>query len=226
MKENTLEPSSNRERLAVLFESLYAQASAFGGAPIQFPLEINNTDFTVSFFGEEGGRLTFGLFIGEQKYSRKTLDVRADGSVEEDSEGIIPESDKTDHEPDFSAVSDEEITLSVLEKLETILRENSQEEVGKEKVLEMLLANGTDDPETRELVIRWTEQQEALVAKENTSRAAIVFNVERADLYVAAGDINEALECLEDARTQAHQENEAELYVQIMKKMDDLERQG
>lgn len=101
--------------------------------------------------------------------------------------------------------------------------ENNQEKIEKGKVLEMLRANGFEHPETREMVIKWTEQQEALVEKENTSRAGILFNIDRADLYVAVGDTNGALECLEDARMQAHQENEEEIYNQIMKKMDAIE---
>ncbi|MDP3947360.1 MAG: hypothetical protein Q8Q41_01560 [bacterium] len=100
--------------------------------------------------------------------------------------------------------------------------ENSQEKIEKEKVLEMLRANGFEHLETRDLVIKWTEQQEALVAKENTGRAAIVFNIERSDLYLAVGDKDGAIKCLEDARAQAHQENEGELYDQIMKKMDEI----
>jgi len=90
----------------------------------------------------------------------------------------------------------------------------------------MLRENGFEHPETRDLVIKWTEQQEALVTKENTSRASIVFNIERADLYLAVGDKEGALECLEDARMQSYQENESELYKQIMKKMDEIEERG
>lgn len=101
--------------------------------------------------------------------------------------------------------------------------ENSQEKIEKGKVLELLRVNGYEHPETKEAVIRWTEQQEALVTKENTSHARITFEIERADLYIAAGDIDGALDCLEDARVQVHYENETELYDLIMKKMDEVE---
>lgn len=101
--------------------------------------------------------------------------------------------------------------------------ENSQEKIEKGKVLELLRVNGYEHPETKEAVIRWTEQQEALVTKENTCRARIAFEIERSDLYIAIGDTEGALECLEDARVQAHHENEPELYSQIMKKMDEVE---
>ncbi|MBI5401188.1 MAG: hypothetical protein HZB12_03700 [Candidatus Yonathbacteria bacterium] len=102
-------------------------------------------------------------------------------------------------------------------------QENGHEKIEKENVLEMLRANGFEHPETRDLVIKWTEKQEALVTKENTSKATIVFNIERSDLYLATRDKEGALECLEDARTQAYQENEMELYDQIIKMMDEVE---
>jgi len=101
--------------------------------------------------------------------------------------------------------------------------ENVQENIEKEKVLEMLRANGLGHPETMEMVIAWTKQQEALVEKEGTASARILFEIERSDLYLAVGDIEGALECLEDALTQAHQENEDEFYSQIIKKMDEIE---
>ena len=100
--------------------------------------------------------------------------------------------------------------------------ENDQEKIKKEKVLEMLRTNGPDHPETRELVMRWTVQREIEVRKENTSRATIIFNIERSDLYIAGGDKNGAIECLEDALTQAVHENEKGLEKQIMKKLKSL----
>jgi hypothetical protein len=60
------------------------------------------------------------------------------------------------------------------------------------------------------------------VTAENTSRAAIVFNIERADLYVAAGDFEGAVDCLEDASTQAVQEDEMGLLKQISDKIGQL----
>lgn len=101
--------------------------------------------------------------------------------------------------------------------------ENNQEKIEKEKVLEMLRTNGFDHPETKELVMRWTEQREAEVEKENTSRAAIVFNIERSDLYIAMEDKQGAVECLEDALTQADQENDTELQNQILEKLKSLQ---
>ena len=104
--------------------------------------------------------------------------------------------------------------------------ENSQEhteKVEKEKVLEMLRMHGFDHPETKEMVTKWAEQREESVMEEDTRRAQVLFEIERSELYLAAGDVEGALGCLEDARLVAHQENEHELYGQIMKMMDEIE---
>lgn len=102
--------------------------------------------------------------------------------------------------------------------------ENKQERIEKEKVLEMLRVNGFEHPETKSMVIAWTEQQEALVSKEKTARVRICFEIERSDLYVAIDDMDDALECLEDARMLASQEGEMELYRQIMNKMGEVDK--
>ena len=101
-----------------------------------------------------------------------------------------------------------------------------ENKIEKAEVLEMLRLNGFEHPETRSAVIKWTEQQEVLVTNENTAKARIYFEIERADLYIAVKDIEGALDCLEDVRIQAHQENEVELYNEIMKKMDEVSEIG
>ena len=101
-----------------------------------------------------------------------------------------------------------------------------KEKIEKEKVLEMLKTKGVEDPETKALVLEWTKEREVEVAKENTSRASIVFNIERSDLYVAANDIEGAIGCLESALTQAEHENEEELLKEILEKIEKLEEGG
>ena len=100
--------------------------------------------------------------------------------------------------------------------------ENNQEKIEKEKVLEMLRTNGLEHFETNELVTKWTLQKEAEVKKENTSRAAILLNIDRTDLYIAIGDNEGAIKNLEDALEQADQENEKELQDQIIEKIKAL----
>lgn len=95
-------------------------------------------------------------------------------------------------------------------------------EITKAQVWEALRTKGLEAPGVRELVEQWTIQQEQLVAK-GTSRDAIILNINRADLYIAVGDKTGALECLEDARRQAFQENESELIETIEDKMAGIE---
>ena len=55
-----------------------------------------------------------------------------------------------------------------------------------------------------DLVIQWTEQQEALA---DTAEKRVRFELQRADLYIAAGDFEGALQCCDDAFVQIQQEN-------------------
>jgi hypothetical protein len=100
------------------------------------------------------------------------------------------------------------------------LSPEAEQKIEKETVLEMLRTHGLEDPETMALVMKWTEQLEA--SRDGSSRSTILNNIERADLYVAARDKDGAIECLEDARREAVQENEADLVVQIEAKIDEL----
>ncbi len=111
-------------------------------------------------------------------------------------------------------------TVSSMENIYPI--EHGNEKIEKETVIEMLRLHGFDHPETKNLVLEWTLQQEEFVAKENTSKASIVFNIERSDLYLAVGDILGALECLDDAYTQALHEDEVGLCQEIQKKREEI----
>jgi hypothetical protein len=88
--------------------------------------------------------------------------------------------------------------------------------ITKEDVLAALQGNS---PHAMDLVCAWTEQQEKLVA---TSRDAIILNISRADLYVAAGDREGAIDCLNDALYQARQEGENLLCKQIEERIVDI----
>lgn len=92
-----------------------------------------------------------------------------------------------------------------------------------EELLKRLRSTGPEDPETKALVMQWTLEQEELVRRVNTSKATLMFNILRSDVYLAAGDSDGALECLEEARVQAYQENETTLYSMIMQKMDQID---
>lgn len=79
-------------------------------------------------------------------------------------------------------------------------------------------------PETKEVLLLWTLAREAEVEAENTSRAAIVFNIRRAKLYEQAGFVSEALENYQDAQYQAEQEGEGELVAECLEGIQRLEK--
>jgi hypothetical protein len=97
-----------------------------------------------------------------------------------------------------------------------------EEKIEKEKVLEALRAWGTEDPRTQELVLRWTEQQEAAVKRERTRRIQIVFELNRAELYVTAGDPAEALVTLLWAKCRLLSNAESEYMLSDEGASDDL----
>ena len=95
--------------------------------------------------------------------------------------------------------------------------------VTDQEVIEALRAKGNEDPETRTLLLKWTEQNEAEASKTNTSKDNIECAVKQALLYKEAGYIEEALDTLEDARLAALNEEETDLYQQIVAIMDDTD---
>ena len=103
-----------------------------------------------------------------------------------------------------------------IEKVET--------KVEKADLIKALAEKGLSDPETQEMLTRWTEEQEKYVESQPRPDAEIKFNIDRADLYIALNDVTGALECLEDARVQASQESRDDLYNQICDKMDEIEK--
>lgn len=100
---------------------------------------------------------------------------------------------------------------------------NLERRIEKSEVIELIKGRGLTDPAVMELVQAWTAQQEEQVTGEDTPAVTIRLNIERADLYIAAGDKQGALDVLEDARFQAQQENEDYLYREIEEKMSEIE---
>ncbi len=97
-------------------------------------------------------------------------------------------------------------------------------EIGEGKIekpilLDIIKTYGLGYIRTKEVILKWTEQKEKEVV---TSRDAILLNIERTDLYLAGGDTEGAIENLEDALTQADQENEIELQDQIITKIKEI----
>ncbi len=82
--------------------------------------------------------------------------------------------------------------------------------------------NGQISPETMRLVEAWTIQREAEIERDSANASRATFEGERAELYLAMGDSNEALECLKQALYIARQERNKDIYEQTVKKADEL----
>ncbi len=100
---------------------------------------------------------------------------------------------------------------------------NQERIIDKSEVMDEIKTKGIEGPGVRELIEQWTIQQEKIAEEFGTSESSINLNIDRADLYLATGDKEGALEALEDARLHAHQEGNLELYNKIMIRMDEIE---
>jgi len=101
------------------------------------------------------------------------------------------------------------------------------------KLIKALKETGPENPETKEALITWTkqgedraavEQREAETRGENIHRSNIEFSLRRARLYRAAGFMDEAWDHLEDARREALQADQTDLYEEAMRIMDEMDR--
>lgn len=99
---------------------------------------------------------------------------------------------------------------------------SNQESVSREVLVEVLKERGLDDIETREMLIRWTEEQERIVEQEGTREAQLNFEIQRAELYLDAGFVDDGRQALEDALTIAVQEGLDSFVDQIEQKLSVL----
>ncbi|MBX4200355.1 hypothetical protein KW790_02770 [Candidatus Parcubacteria bacterium] len=93
----------------------------------------------------------------------------------------------------------------------------------REILIEALKTKGLEDPETREMLIKWTEDKENEVEREGTRDAQINFELERAQLYLDAGYTDDAMQTLKDAMDIATNENRDDLVELVQQKIDSLQ---
>ncbi len=99
------------------------------------------------------------------------------------------------------------------------------EENLRKQLVEALRTKGPEDPEVRQLLDKWTKEEEAKVYEAYDSgspEAFIELNRKRARLYLDAGYIEEALVNLESAATQAENERMDDLWNNIMDEVDSI----
>lgn len=97
---------------------------------------------------------------------------------------------------------------------------NKEKYITKIDVFNILKEKG-NGPEFIAAVTEWTIQTEKLV---KSSKDAIVLNIERVDFYVAIGDIDQSLLTLDEALLQAEQENQEDLKIGILKKIEKVKK--
>jgi len=99
-------------------------------------------------------------------------------------------------------------------------------EIPDQELIDLLKERGAEDPEVRRLLIDWTIKKETAIEKsEDYCLGQINLNIERGHLYLAAGYIDEAIESLDDAATQAWNEYRDELYQKIIEEIKQIESQ-
>jgi len=95
--------------------------------------------------------------------------------------------------------------------------------IEKEEVLAAIRAKGIEDPEVKALILQWTKEREDERNRAQSARVVVQFEIDRADLYIAAGDIEGAIESLERASELAYGEREMDLRDTIEEKIERLE---
>jgi len=93
------------------------------------------------------------------------------------------------------------------------------EKIDEQRLIQLLKEKGPKNPEAKDLLVRWTIEQEKRVEELKDPEEPIRHNLRRARLYFDAGFTEEALENFEAARTQALNEERGELYWEITDEM-------
>ena len=97
-------------------------------------------------------------------------------------------------------------------------------ESAEQRLTRLLKEKGVEDPEVRELLDKWTREEEARVEQSDDYHLEqISFNLKRARLYFAAGYVDEAIENFEAAQIQAWNEQKSDLYQEITDEIEKLE---
>jgi hypothetical protein len=124
-RESAPQEQGPKETLAEFYKYVAEEIpDGLTGEEDAYPVKLGDLKFNAVLFGIIEGKATFGLFIDDGAYSRKTLEVDQSGEVTEDRVGIIPASDLSEEEPDFSAFTNEEIALSVIRQIKSYKRPN------------------------------------------------------------------------------------------------------
>lgn len=71
------------------------------------PVKVDENDLETIVFVPSDNEVSFGLFLPNHRYSRKTILINSLGQVTEDTRGIIPDFDRATNEPRFTSSNEE-----------------------------------------------------------------------------------------------------------------------
>ena len=94
--------------------------------------------------------------------------------------------------------------------------------IEKDTVLQALREKGLDDPAVLEMVQQWTREQELKAEQDSSGRGKLLFDLDRQDLYLAAGMKDDALQNLLDLLGQADAEGYDDLRARIAAKIEEI----
>lgn len=96
------------------------------------------------------------------------------------------------------------------------------QEIKKEAVLNAIRAYGTGDQRAKDLLLDWIIQQEAKADSDLSGAERVLIGTETAEIYLAAGDTNEAKSYLDYALDEARGQKNDELYVRVVNRIDEM----
>jgi len=97
--------------------------------------------------------------------------------------------------------------------------------IEKEDVIRLAIERAGFTDDVRQLVCNWQTEQEIIITKHGSDLGGFDLNLDRADIYAAAGMIDEAFDCLDDALLQVENRTDNSKDVmkeKVMKKWDAL----
>jgi hypothetical protein len=93
------------------------------GVKNAIPITIDGNEMELIIFKPESNYVSFGLFLHDNKYSRKTLIINSNGLVSEDTSGVLPDLDKAENEPEINS-SNEQIVIKIMDTIKNNFPDN------------------------------------------------------------------------------------------------------
>ncbi len=111
MPEKSLELNQQPNKFEGYYHWLATRfPEGLSGAENAMPITIDGNELDLIIFEPEKSSVSLGLFLRDRKYARKTLIVRKDGQIIEDTDGVLPDFDRVENEPKITSSNEQIIT--------------------------------------------------------------------------------------------------------------------